>query len=49
MQVKMAKEKTIEEMAKELGLNPERFQTTDKNILDTLKKAYDFMLKKRGR
>ena len=43
----MAKEKTNEEMAKELGLNPERFKTVDKNVLDGLKKAYDFKNKRR--
>ena len=42
----MDKEKTAEEMAKTLGLNPDRFQTTDKNILDALKTAYDFKINK---
>ena len=43
----MAKEKTTMEMVEELGLNPERFKTADNNVLDALKKAYDFKHKKR--
>ena len=46
----MAKEeKTSQEMALELGLNPNKFMTTDKKILDGLKKAYDFKTKKRAK
>ena len=41
--------KTHQEMAKELGLNPDNFQTSDKKVLESLEKAYAFKTKKRGK
>ena len=43
----MEKEKSTKEMVEELGLNQDRFKTTDKNVLDALKKAYEFKNKRR--
>ena len=47
----MAKEKTFQEMAKELGLNMERIESSlksnPKEVGEAIKKAYDFKNKRR--
>jgi len=47
----MAKEKSVLEMAKEMGLNEQRIaeglKTHNKEITESVKKAYAFMHKKR--
>lgn len=35
-------EKSAVEMAKELGLNPERYKNVSENVLNALQKAHNF-------